>query len=324
MTTPGWAQLPVYVLQLELEMRADFRLPAFAGSLFRGVLGWALRDVCSASEYGYLFESNSDQPGQRDAARPFVLLPPLEGRALAQGERFVLELHLFGQATDHADKFLEAIVQAGRYGLGRERASFELVKVLVREGRRSWVHASRGANWKRSFLPLPTALSAFVPELPEQEVSEIQVEFVTPTRLIFRGQRVLHPGFHIVLRSLLRRLDSMLTHHGGQPLSFDFPVELSLAEKVETVHSSTRWVDWERVSSRQGRHLMGGIVGKTTYRGDFPRRWLELLALIPAIHLGKATTFGMGRSQMQITSLKSALPAPPVLTRKETYALPVP
>lgn len=38
----------------------------------------------------------------------------------------------------------------------------------------------------------------------------------------------------------------------------------------------------------------GGLVGEITYQGDF-KRYLPLLRLGEHIHVGKATTFGLGK-----------------------------
>lgn len=298
MTTPGWAQLPVYVLQLELEMRADFRLPPFAGSLFRGVLGWALRDVCPDDVYRYLFETESNAPGQQDALRPFVVIPPIRGRNLRAGDRFQLELKLFGGGCDYLEAFLEALRRAGHYGLGREQARFEIVRILVDEGLRRWVAFDRACGWPRAHFPLPSALGAFAPP-PGMDVPSLELEFFTPTRLVHQGEPVPLPDFHVILRALYRRLDGLLQHHGGQCLEVDFKEDIAAAQCIAASHE-VEWVDWERTSNRQGkRHKMGGLVGRSRFAGDFAPHWIELLGAGQVAHLGKATTFGMGAYRLQ-------------------------
>jgi len=55
------------------------------------------------------------------------------------------------------------------------------------------------------------------------------------------------------------------------------------------------WQDWERYSSRQQTRMkFGGWVGEIIYQGDF-QRFLPLLRLGEHIHVGKVTTFGLGK-----------------------------
>jgi len=280
-------------------MGRRFRLPPFSGSMFRGLLGWSLREVCDEETYAYLFETTSDKEGQHDAFRPFVLTPPIQERDLKAGDRFLLTLKLFGRGCDYLQQFVEALNLAGRHGLGAERAGFEVVRILAREGERDWVAFDRQSGWARAYFPLPTALGAFAPPL-DQVLPEIELEFYTPTRLVHQGQPVTTPDFHIVLRALFRRVDGLLQHHCGRSLEVDFRQDVASAAEVQAFHE-VDWVDWERKSNRQHRrHLMGGVVGRSVYRGPLAPHWVELLGAGQVLHLGKATTFGMGAYRMRI------------------------
>ena len=296
---PSWAQFPVQVLHFEFEMLQAFRLPPFPGSMFRGVLGWALREVCDKDDYAYLFETTSDRDGQQDAQRPFVLLPPFQVRELRRGDRFRIALKLLGRGCEYLPQFVEASRVAGQHGLGGERAQFEIVRIVAHEGERDWVAYDRGMGWSRVHFPLPTALGAFAPALG-QDVPEIELEFCTPTRLVFHGAPVVTPDFHIVLRALFRRIDGLLQHHCGRNLEVDFRGDVAAAAQVISLHQ-VGWVDWERKSNRQQRrHIMGGVVGRSLYRGPLAPHWVELLGAGQVIHLGKATTFGMGAYRLRI------------------------
>ena len=311
---PNWRHFPVLVLEFELEMCQSFLLPPFSGSMFRGCLGWALKEVCSDSDYRYLFETSSEESGQHDATRPFLLMPPIEQRSLRRGDRFEFSLHLFGRACDHVQSFVEAVKNMARRGLGSERAPFELRKIVVNDGPHRWVCFDQN---KQAYWPLPSALGSFVPESPALPVCELEIEFVTPTRFMHRGQRVFEPHFHILLRNAMRRLDGLLQHHGGHTLDADFRAEIAQAEEVIFQPANVQWADWERTSQRQSRrHIMGGLVGTARYRGHIKPAWLDWLAASRILHLGKATTFGMGAFRLRVTQLQTALPPPPVIVRK--------
>ncbi|MBI3892771.1 MAG: CRISPR system precrRNA processing endoribonuclease RAMP protein Cas6 [Candidatus Wallbacteria bacterium] len=65
--------------------------------------------------------------------------------------------------------------------------------------------------------------------------------------------------------------------------------------EVESDTSRLEWVDWDRVSNRQGRHVpMGGVIGDALYRGA-PAECLPWLMAGQWTLAGKATVFGMGR-----------------------------
>ncbi|HHY32886.1 MAG TPA: CRISPR system precrRNA processing endoribonuclease RAMP protein Cas6, partial [Firmicutes bacterium] len=97
-------------------------------------------------------------------------------------------------------------------------------------------------------------------------VPRVTVAFRTMTRLKFRGGLGDRPEFHILARSLLRRVSSLLYFHHGTRLDMDFRGFISQAEIVRLAALNTRWVDWERYSSRQDTRMkLGGLVGTATY-----------------------------------------------------------
>ena len=290
---PELLHFPILPLTLELEFSDRFRLPPFAGSMFRGVLGWGLREVCGDELFRRLFETTSQVQGQQDAVRPFLLRPPLHHRDLRRGDRLRLDLTLLGRATDHPGEFLEALRLAGRNGLGSTQARFEIVKVQVQEGEANWICYDRNSP-ATAYLPIGSALGAFVEPSPEP-ASVMRVQFVTPTLLVHLNEPSRRPEFHVLLRAIARRLDSLLCHHAGQTLEFDFRGEIQAAHSIQLSESTLEWADWERTSNRQKtRHRMGGIVGHALYSGEFRPEWIQLLQCASLVHIGKATTFGMG------------------------------
>ncbi|MFN8614201.1 MAG: CRISPR system precrRNA processing endoribonuclease RAMP protein Cas6 [Vulcanimicrobiota bacterium] len=204
-----------------------------------------------------------------------------------------LELTLLGRATDHAGEFLEALRLAGKHGLGSTQARFETAKVQVQEGETNWVCYDRNSPGS-TYLPTGSALGSFVEGSP-QPATAIRVQFVTPTLLVHLNEPSRQPEFHVLLRAIARRLDSLLGHHAGQKLDFDFRGEIQAAHSIQLVESALEWADWERTSSRQKtRHRMGGIVGHAVYAGNFRPQWIQMLQCATLVHVGKATTFGMG------------------------------
>lgn len=290
--SPQWQHFPVTVLRLEFMMTDRFTLPPFAGSMFRGALGWSLKEVCEESVYRYLFETTSSAPGRRDASRPFLLVPPLGQRKLRSGDRFQLALRLWGEGTKFLPEMTYALMLAGEWGLGREKAKFELTKVIVDEGPKQWVAYDHALGWDRAYLPMPSALGSF--SSVTNPARQIEVDFLTPTRLVSEGTHSDTPDFPILIHAAYRRVRSLLELHGAAQLLPTLLDDIESTHQIESYHQ-IEWVDWERTSQRQKkRHIMGGLVGRSLYRGEFQPEWLEVLKACEILHLGKATTFGMG------------------------------
>ena len=54
-------------------------------------------------------------------------------------------------------------------------------------------------------------------------------------------------------------------------------------------------MDWERYSTRQEERMkLGGIVGKISFTGSLGK-FLPYLLIAQHIHVGKETTFGLGK-----------------------------
>jgi len=134
----------------------------------------------------------------------------------------------------------------------------------------------------------------------------VNVVFRTMTRLKFQGGLEDRPEFHILIRSLLRRTSSLLYFHHGTRLDMDFRGFIAQAERVRLAAQDTRWVDWERYSSRQDTRMkLGGLVGTATYEfndAGLADLFLPWLILGEHIHVGKGCTFGLGWLKVRFDS----------------------
>lgn len=139
-----------YIFKAVLE--DDAILPPFKGSTFRGVFGWALKEVVCALKrqecptcllrrqclYVRVFEflPELSPKGLPPPPHAFVIEPPLNSRThLAAGEPFDFTLLLFGEANENLPYFVYAFEQMGRIGVGRQshgrRARFRLRSVTT-------------------------------------------------------------------------------------------------------------------------------------------------------------------------------------------------
>jgi hypothetical protein len=287
------------------------RLPAYAGSAWRGLIGHGLRrTACVARQptcagcllvqhcvYSTLFET----PAPADAAargytalpHPFLLaIDPTAPRDVSPGSTFSLTIHLIGPAIAQAPYLIHALGVAGQRGFGRSGGRFMLASV-EREGRLgiddwSMVYAADTGVYepgeRESTRPPPAS-------------AELQLRLVTPLRIKrdghFVGARDL-TALDIV-HALYRRLRSLAASYGGDPERFD-PRSLPRDPGALQLHVNwLHWHEWTRYSSRQDTLMQfGGLIGEIQLAGPalpdlWPALWFGQWA-----HVGKGTAFGLG------------------------------
>ena len=130
--------------------------------------------------------------------------------------------------------------------------------------------------------------------------SRLTLNFLTPTRILYGGRLALDIEFHMLVRNLLRRISLLAYFHGNNGLpAFDFKGLIEKAKTVQVVTRDLRWYGWERYSGRQERKIdMGGFVGEITFEGDM-RPFMALVKAGEVLHVGKGTTFGLGRYRIE-------------------------
>lgn len=286
-------------------------LPPFKGSTFRGVFGRALKEVICALKgekcptcllrrtclYVRVFEflPESVPPGRPPPPHPFVLEPPLDPRThLAAGESFNFTLLLFGPANEYLPYFVFAIKRMGRLGLGRHlggrRARFRLLAVTT-PAQEVVYDPDQGSI--ASIPPPDLSLETFAAPCPE--IRTLTLELLTPLRLKFQNRLQAQLPFHVLIRGVLRRISSLFEQFGEGEPALDYRGLVARAQEVEVAQSSLGWVDLRRYSHRQEQAmLLGGMTGKVTYAGPLTE-FIPLLRVAEKIHLGKATTFGLGK-----------------------------
>ncbi len=129
----------------------------------------------------------------------------------------------------------------------------------------------------------------------ENHYSTITVSLRTPLRIRFDGQITDSLEFHVLLRNLLRRISSLSYFHCGKKLDMDFRGLIEKSRAVRQMASDVRWYDWKRYSTRQEEWMsLGGILGNVLYEGDMAD-FMTLLRLGEYVHVGKGTSFGLGK-----------------------------
>ena len=301
-------------------LETDAMLPGYKGSTFRGVFGHALKRVVCALKrvecedcvlknrcvYARVFETPiavSMPEGARISAppHPFVIEPPLTDlREYRAGKRIECGLILFGEPNNSLPYFVYAFEQMGKIGIGkrvngnRGRFSLESVKAGDRE-----IYSCRD----RTFIQDAPIGSLDLMESTTGNNGNgrtlVSLTLETALRLKFKSRIRATLPFHVLVRAMLRRVSSLYNVWGGGEPELDYKGLIERAEKIRIHHNGLRWFDWQRYSNRQERKmLMGGMVGNVTYEGDLGE-FLPLMEFAEKAHLGKNTSFGLGKIQVK-------------------------
>jgi CRISPR-associated endoribonuclease Cas6 len=294
----------------------DIALPAYKGAVFRGGFGYAFKKIvciqrtkkeCSECllnrrcVYSYIFETAPHEDTKvlrlyRTIPHPFVIEPPLSGdRIVKQNDTLAFNLILIGRAVDYLPYFILTFSELGKQGIGRNRSKFILEKVegLDVYGKGKTVYVCEDEILQNDY-PLLKASQLNHAEKSNGK-SQIEIEFLTPYRVRFDGKITDNIEFHVIFRNLIRRVSSLSYFHCGRELEYDFKSYIEESEKVKTVSNDLQWFDWERYSTRQKRKMtLGGVLGDAKYEGNL-EPFLQFLKLGEYIHVGKGTSFGLGK-----------------------------
>lgn len=287
-----------------------------------------LRTTCP---YAYVFET-APPPGAQalrnyeNIPRPFVLEPPDDGKERYRpGETLTFGLVLVGRAVNYLPYFIVAFRELGAMGIGKGRHSYRLTEIRAVHPLngttvavyREEDHLVRNVNLTVTWPEVKSCAvmggyrhAVWLPDRPsgddtsprpaasDQLTFKVALDFLTMTRIKYDERYAGRLEFHMLVRALLRRISSLAYfHHGFEP-GLDYQGLIEKAGRIKIVADDTRWVDWERYSSRQdGRVKMGGLVGRVVYEGDL-EVFFPLLLLGELIHVGKGAVFGMGKYEV--------------------------
>lgn len=287
------AQLPIVRLHLLCRAEAALNLPPYAGSMLRGAFGHALLALSplphedgkpcalhTTCPYCQVFATpplpaHSLQKFSQMPA-PYVIEPPSGGaQRLQVGQTFSFSLVLIGKAISHLSTITLAWEHALRTGLGDQRSRCTLLDVQREQG-------GQGDT-----LPRATALG-----------QHATLNLLTPLRLQYQGKPVRQHNIdaRTLLVTLARRWQLLLdVHLGAAAPQQDFAALATQAEAIRLTGDNLHWFDWGRYSQRQQQEMkLGGLLGSLQLHGDLAP-FTELLHIGQWLHVGKNTSFGLGR-----------------------------
>jgi hypothetical protein len=239
------------------------------------------------------------EPGTAPEAISRVALPSARRRQVAAGEELAFELLLMGQAIEYLPYLVYAVSEMARRGLGADRSPFELVTVasIHEGGARTIIYSGESGRIVASAAAarsLSDLIRTRIAELPS--AGSLKLRFITPARIRVEGDPQTSMSFELLVRNLLRRVSLLAAVHGREKMDLDYRGLIAGAAGVETASALLEWDDWERYSNRQRAKMkLGGFVGEVEYRGEAIQGYAPLLAAGEILHVGSATSFGLGK-----------------------------
>lgn len=293
-------------------------LPRYKGSTFRGVFGHALKKVVCALKiqectqcmlqaqciYPLVFETPSvrtppDNSNISSVPHPFVIEPPKTFKTdFTVNDSFNFNLLLFGDMNKNLPYFIYAFDQMGSFGVGKRinnrRGKFFLKQVRYMN---NTIYSD-----KEKKLTMTGPLQNLWEQCHEntsKQVSQIKLILETPLRFKRKNRISDALPFHVLVRLMLRRISSLMACYGSGEPDLDYKGLVNKAENIQVQDSNLQWTDWQRYSARQEKKMnMGGLTGNIIYKGELDE-FLPLIEFCTKVHLGKQTTFGLGRIFME-------------------------
>lgn len=309
----------------------ELTLPGFCGSLWRGVLGLALRrtvcfartSVCAACTfhpnclYPRLFEDVQDGRGYHlTPPRPFVFHLDWRngGTSCPPGELLGFSISLFGETARRGLPYLVAAFdRIGHGGVGKRRVRLELLGISTVNPVTNEVHQIyRDGNLSCDLRPYCWQWEeARWGDTP----ADVFIQLHTPLLLKHRGVRRSN-GLPLVelVRAVLRRRHYLLEQF--TPSSDDLQKSLrdeaesllALAGQVAVQQDSTYWQPHGRYSGREKKwQSQSGLLGEAVYR-QVPTELFPLLQFGVISHAGRGSSMGLGSYAMVINGKGLAPP----------------
>ena len=310
------SELKCIRIHFQAEAIEEIYFPSYMGSTIRGAFGVILKQsVCVTKQkkcsecmlqyncvYSYIFETpipaNSKvMRKQTNIPHPFTLsdMSDLKKYLYKPGEVFSFTLTLVGKSIDSLPYCVYSMIRLGEAGIGKTRGKFKLIAVKEIDAQNNicqpiYEHDTLNMPRKRLSFDIAEKLTSQY----FKETNKISLKFISPLRIKYRNKICDHADFHIIIRSLIRRLSNLAYFHCNSQSDLQFKEIIEKAHSIEIANNNMAWYDWERYSTRQKDWMnLGGIIGDITYEGNI-KDFIPILIMGSWVNIGKGTAFGLG------------------------------
>jgi len=304
-------KLPIARYQFTFKIIKSFRQPEFAGSMLRGCFGHALKKIACITKqkqcagclmiqncsYPAIFETPPKAHNIQQFANipnPYIIEPPPWGsKDYYPEDLYQFSMVLTGTALEQLSLLILVWQKVFQWGVSKEKGRGEFVSVqLVKEnGNKQLIYQAGSENileHDKDYL--------FEHNSNSVKTEQLQIKLLTLLRLQKYSKGVGPDKLKArdFLVTLLRRINLVNEFHNNIILIKNFEHFSQLAETI-TIKPELKWQNWTRYSNRQHQKmLLGGVTGQFNLQGDL-QEFLPFLALGQYLHVGKNTTFGLGR-----------------------------
>jgi len=303
----------------DIEIKGAFcsagTLPPFRGATLRGALGYHLRKtVCNnlkrqcpdcflVEECAYSNFFDGVFPKDRDfmklynnVPQPYMLILPLKEQTdINEGDPISFSMKIFGKAAELFPYVAYSFLQMGEKGLGKDRILFQIDRIEQVGGE---ILYEKGANR----IGKPKSRSVTYKSISVNPTDYLAVRFLTPVRIRKDAYMAKSLQFKDLVTASLRRISIMNYFYGTGEVVDNAQIRemINIAGTVKKVRDKTKYFSFNRYSGRQQRKVrQEGLVGSLVFEGVSPEL-TGVLKLAEYIGLGKSTSFGFGRINIQV------------------------
>ena len=238
--------------------------------------------------------------------KPFIFEPPLKRKTFySKNEDLYFDLVLVGKALEFFPFYAAGIRRVGELGIGRNQGKYSLNRILAFDLVNNVIAGeftfdSDKLKYDEDFsVPLSEIYEKY--ESQYEEVNEINVSIVTPLRM----KRLGNDNWHLYFKSLIKNIVTRIANLGHAYCDFDeflhFPELIYNAGAVRTSKENLNWEDWRHpaMQNKNPNVRLGGYLGDLMYKGSISDFW-PILKIGELIHIGKNTSFGLGRILVEL------------------------
>lgn len=252
----------------------------------------------------------ADPVARRRFRRPspaFVFAwPPAGVRRLRAGDELVLPFRLWGHGRSQLSDLLRLFAALGQIGLHHNHGRFRLL------GAESAGEGARRQLWQSGepLMDLETPYSDlewWLGQIPETD--ELELEFLTPARVLSRNRPLFKPQPAELFAAMLRRVTGMIYAWAGVELPLDARQLIETAASLQPLVWSLAWRDWRQLAGEEGSQDLGGLLGVLTLAGPGLKEVGWVYQLCELFNLGRGAAYGGGCCRIS-QNLLQASPEP--------------
>ncbi len=279
--------LPMKISLISMETAV---LPVYLGSTLRGAIGQALHH--DAVAFNYLYNNRNLSDNGQDIVNPYVIVPPAINEApYHTGEELSFHILLLGEAVRYTYPLINALYGVQRLGLGASRYPFELKKVTHSLDQR--------VIWQEGLFNAVAARSITLPYRSLPGIRKLTIYAHTPLRIRRNGVLLETVDFTTIIRNITQRIEAIAARYGGWVDTMDTARIQTLSSEVSIIQNNLELKNMKRYSNRLGEKIdFSGLLGTIQFEGELTP-FVPWLYAAQILHIGRNTTFGMGRIEVE-------------------------